>query len=105
MTITIKAQLIAGIKHDENANVFVTYVPALGIYSQGENMIQAKLALNDAVESFFRVSHDKGVLHTLLESANFFTKSEYVTVEEKILEENNFQDIFPISTHVPLVAA
>jgi len=104
MTITIKAHLMAGIKHDDNANVVVTYVPALGIYSQGENMVQAKLALEDAVESFFRVSHEKGVLYTILESANFPTKSEYVTVEEKILEKNNFQDIFHISTRVPLVA-
>jgi hypothetical protein len=104
MNITIKAKLMAGIKYDADAKVYVTYVPALGIYSQGENIIQAKFALDDAVKSFFTIAHKKGVLHTLLEKAKLSTKREYITVEEKILEKNNFEDIFPISTNVPLIA-
>ncbi len=42
---------------DEQAKVFVTYIPALGIYSQAESEAQAKTALRDAVEGWFTTHH------------------------------------------------
>ena len=105
MTIIFKARLKAGIKYDEDAKVYITYSPALGIYSQGENAIQAKLALEDAVESFFSVAYKKGVLERLLKNVEFSSKDEFVSVEEKILEKNHFQDIFDFRAYLPLVAS
>lgn len=93
MTITFKAKLKAGIKYDDVAKVYVTYAPSLGIYSQGVNKIQAKVALEDAVASFISVAHQNGVLDKILKSVEL-CKEEEITIEEKILENKSFQDIF-----------
>ena len=41
---------------DEDANVYVAYVPALKLYSQGETLNEAERAIRDAVESFSTVT-------------------------------------------------
>ena len=57
MKHTFKVGIIAEIKFDDQAKVYVAYVPALKIYSQGETQSKAELAIMDAVESFLAVSH------------------------------------------------
>jgi hypothetical protein len=94
MTIKFKAKLKAGIKYDDIAKVYVTYSPSLGIYSQGINKIQAKLALEDAVASFISVAHKNGVLDKILKSVELCNEEEITVQEEKILENKLFQDIF-----------
>ena len=105
MTIEFKAKLKAGMFYDKNAEVYVTYAPALGIYSQGETKKEAKAALTDAVESFLVVSYRKGVLAESLKSADFCDGEEYVNIEEKILKKQKFQDIFNVPACLSLVAA
>ncbi len=105
MTIEFKARLKAGMFYDKNAGVYVTYAPALGIYSQGETKREAKAALKDAVESFLLVSHKKGILSELLRSADFCDGEEYVSVDENILKERKFMDIFSIPACLSLELA
>jgi hypothetical protein len=106
MTLSFEVRLKGGIKYDDTAKVWVTYAPDLKLYSQGETEIQAKIALEDAVRSFICVAHRNGVLEKCLKTVGFSdNKEEYINIkEEKILEENNFKDIFDIYNSLPLLA-
>ncbi len=118
MRITFEAKLKAGIKHDKDANVYVTYVPALKLYSQGETELQAKTALNDAVASFLLVAYENKLLEKCLHIVGFKNsegeeKSEqkedqedYINItEEMILEKNNFEDVFEVPAYLPPLTA
>ena len=108
MAIKIEVRLKAGIKFDENAGIHITYAPALSIYSQGETVIGAKAALEDAVYSFFTVALKKTVLEKCLQDLGFSLVSpadvmpcdgqaEYIDIREtKILEEKMFSDIYEL---------
>lgn len=116
MKITFEAKLKAGIKYDKEAKVYITYTPALRLYSQGETMIQAKSAIEDAIQSFLIVAYEKGVLEKCLKNVGFsvdahpqgnLSKSEeYISIkEETILEEKKFDDIFEIPASLSLSMA
>ena len=117
MTIKIEVRLKAGIKHDEQAQVWITFAPALGIYSQGENIIQAKIAPEDAIQSFLLVACKNQVLEKCLRHAGFSVvdpssarpcapTGEYIEIREaRILEEKKFSDIFDIPASIALSAA
>ena len=118
--ITISAKLKAGIKFDKEANIFVAYTPALGVFSQGESIDRAKLALEDAVKSFLIVAHKNNLLKKCLKIASFTPSvassieslkalqevtDEYISIsEEEILEKTDYMDIFEISAELPLAA-
>ena len=55
---TFKTDIKATINYDEQVKMFVAYVPALGIYSQGETRSEAEMAIMDAVKSYLKVSHE-----------------------------------------------
>jgi len=97
MTVVLKAKLRGGIKYDNSVNVFVTSAPALGIYSQGETTIQAKMALEDAVKSFLATAYDRGVLNKFLINADFSPNEEYIKIEETEFKKKDYQDIFDLS--------
>ncbi len=111
--ITVNAKLKAGIKFDEEANVYVGYTPALGVYSQAKNEERAKLALEDAVHSFLLVAHKNGLLEKCLRNTGFVAApgslkelkgaEQYIAItEETILEEKQFKNIFDIPASLPL---
>ncbi len=113
MNIIFEAKLKAGIKYDKDVEVYVTYAPALRVYSQGETAIQAKSALKDAVQSFLIVAYSNGVLEKCLKNVGFAIiadprstlceSEEYISFkEEEILEEKQFDDIFEIPASLPL---
>jgi len=113
MKIMFEARLKAGIKHDKKNKIYITYAPALRLYSQGENMIQAKSALEDAIQSFLIVAYRKGVLDKCLKNAGFCVDvpsrgeqcegQEFISVkEEVILEQQKFEDVFEIPAHLSL---
>lgn len=115
LAIKFNIKLTAGIKHDKDADVFVSYAPAIGVYSQGETELQAKRALKDAIRLFLIASYKNGVLEQILKNAGFADiKSaeelrgsgiDYISVEEveeSILEKNDFDDVFEVSTSLDL---
>lgn len=116
MQIKFEATLKAGIKHDSQANVYVTYAPALKVFSQGESKIQAKTALTDAVQMFLRVAYEKGelerVLHRIYQYAGVVPDGRHIesvratgdVVEENVLEELNYDDIFDVDTSLQFAA-
>lgn len=62
METTIDVNLKAEIKFDEEADIYVAHTPIFDIYSQGESVDSAKLALEDAVNSFLMVAYENGLL-------------------------------------------
>lgn len=58
ITCVIRATLKAEIWFSEDVEMFVAYVPTLDIFSQGKTVTKARLALEDAVNSFLIVKHD-----------------------------------------------
>jgi len=111
--ITIKVSLTAGIKFDKEAGVYVAYTPALGIFSQGESIDRAKLALEDAVHSFLLVAHKNNLLEKCLKTTAFKPSTqpkkglerkgkEYISItEEQILEQSDYGCIFKIPAELP----
>jgi predicted RNase H-like HicB family nuclease len=53
-----KIKLLAEVVFDKEANIFVSSVPALDIYSQGKTAERAKTAIKDAVKCFLKASHN-----------------------------------------------
>jgi len=95
--------------------VYVSYAPALDIYSQGKTKMRARRALESAVTLFLTVAYQKGVFGDILQAAGFSqghvkldlkTQQEYVQVleeeMEEILERKNFPSTFDIPTFLPL---
>ena len=115
MKIKIETKLMAGIKFDKEADIYVSYAPALRVYAQGDNKKQAKVALQDAVDSFLIVAYENGVLEKCLKNVGFVIDTnpmhnpkigeEYIEIaEETILEEKEFKHIFEIPAVLPLAA-
>ena len=113
--ITFTARYKAGLKYDKRAKVYVSYAPALEIYSQGKTKARAKQALESAVTLFLSVAYQKGVLGDTLKAAGFSqghgkpdlkAQQEYIHVlEEKmeeVLERKKFPNIFELLTSLPL---
>lgn len=104
--VKFEAKLKAGIKWDEDAKVYVTFAPALGLYSQGANKIQAKAALDDAVNSFLIVAYKKNVLNSILNANGCVrdirpidelrSSDEQYIVVERILEQQAYEDVFEV---------
>ena len=59
-------KLKSEIKFDKDANIFIAYSPKYRIFSQGKTIERAKLALEDAVESFLIVSNKYNLLEKCL---------------------------------------
>ena len=115
--IAIKAQLKAGIKFDEEANVFVAYIPTLELYSQGETQAEARTAMEDAVHSYLLVAYKNGVFNDCMQNLGLTTMTEldhsrlteceeFISVKEKAMfEKKRFSNIFEIPASLALCGA
>ena len=117
LQIRFAAKLKAGIKFDSEAKVYLTYAPALQLYSQGETKIVAKTALSDAIQLFLVAAYEKGVLEQYLKQAGFRPDGRQVDalrsgedqfiniVEEQALEDQAFEDVFEVPASLQLVTS
>ncbi len=55
--IKFKVDIKVKIEYDRQAKMFVAYVPALGVASQGKTRPEAEEAIKEAVECWLEVSH------------------------------------------------
>ena len=69
ITRCINICLETEINFDEKANVYVAYEPIFEVYSQGRNIDDANLALQDAVRSLLKVARKNNIV--LKQQANF----------------------------------
>ncbi len=85
----ISFSLKGGIRKDEDAKVFVSYCPRLGIYSQGMTADQAKESLVDAIQLYIGSLYDRGLFEDTLQALGFSGASnapdegEFVGVDEQ----------------------
>lgn len=112
MVLQIQVNLSGAIRRDEDAGVFVSYCPALKIYSQGEDEAQALEAIKSAVMLFLTTCIDRGQMDTALRSVGFNKTSPggMIPVDQRASEwiaikEAKFDEAFEFTVPINLIAA
>jgi predicted RNase H-like HicB family nuclease len=112
MVLQIQVNLSGAIRHDEDAGVFVSYCPALKLYSQGESEVQAMEALKSAVGLFLTTCFERNQLDAALRDAGFNQTSAVglMPVEKRMgewieIREAKFDDAFEFTVPINLIAA
>ena len=105
MRIRFEAQMMAGTRWDQTAETFVSYAPALDLYSQGPTEPEALRGLESAIRLYLITAYEKGMLDRLLQRHGF--KAPAIAVNEyiRILEEKDFEHIVSLPAAVDLVTA
>lgn len=100
------------IREDRQTKSFVSYCPALDLYSAGRTRLDAKKALISAVDTYVRVCFERGILGRLLKQKGFgptasgeadhaILDAEFIAVAEHASE---YDDIFDLEIPLHLVA-
>jgi predicted RNase H-like HicB family nuclease len=113
MKIEITAQLDVGVRWDAQAQVFVSYAPALELYSQGPTEEEAFRAIESAMRLYLITAHGSNKLDDVLKRHGFVFKRTGFAVAAgigsqssasgqyvKILQDGGFARIEPKS--IPL---
>ena len=105
MQLEIDIKLRAAVKFDSDAEVWVSWCPALDVYSQGTSRSRAELALKEALTMYVRYCFQERILDKVLGERGFKPSKHNV--------ENNPDDVFgefikvrvvpdiPIHQHTP----
>ena len=112
MQLRLVAQLRGVIRRDKDANVFVSYCPALNIFSQGKSDDQAQQALGSAVGLFLHSCYERGQLDQALRDAGFSKSSRTGIVPVKSLDQNQewiaiekrYDEVFNFDVPLHLIA-
>jgi predicted RNase H-like HicB family nuclease len=112
MVLQIQVNLSGAIRRDADADIFVSYCPALKLYSQGEDEIQAMAALKGAVGLFLTTCFDRGQLDAALRDVGFNETSTVglTTVDKRMgewveIREAKFDESFEFTVPINLIAA
>jgi predicted RNase H-like HicB family nuclease len=100
--ITFEAKIQAAIKWDDTAKIYVSYAPALRLYSQAKTEDGAKEALKSAIGLYLKVAYTENVLEKSLRRRGFLLASspgEHAPADNTVtvLREKGFTTPF----HVP----
>ena len=69
--ISITVQMICGVRHAEDEDLYVSVCPRLGVYSQGETEAEALDAIKSAVVLHLTTAFDHNRLDKVLRKAGF----------------------------------
>jgi len=112
MKIRFTISLKGATRHDQQANVFVGFCPALKIYSQGRTESEAKEALESTLCLFVETCYKRGILHQVLRDAGFnavdphdSSPTSEACEEYIMIERANFDRVFDMNVPLELVAA
>jgi hypothetical protein len=104
-------------RRDKDADIFVGYIPTLGVYSQGRNDEELKKALASAAEMFIVTCYGRGILGNSLKQRGMTeatgavavaaakrsgANGEYIAVSEY---ESTYETQFTINVPIELIAA
>jgi len=67
----LEVQVLASVRRDDDAGVFVSHVPVLQIYSQGRTEEDALRAIEGAVRLYVKAASERGLLARILERPGF----------------------------------
>lgn len=112
MSIQVSFRLNFAVRHDDDANVYVGYCPALKLYSQGEGKDEAKAAIVSAAKLFIVRCYEKDILHTVLRdrgmtraTAEQARKISSPDGPNEFISVGNFTDHFSEEVPIQLLAA
>ena len=96
-------KLHAAVRHDEESGLFVSWCPALNIFSQGTSFPQACAAIKSGVTMWLEHCYSKGILNQALAERGFVAEDtdgpdaegEFVNVEEDAKFPNSFDFSVP----------
>jgi len=102
-------------KKEEQLGVFVGYIPALRVYSQGRNQEEMEKALASAAELFIVTCYERGILGQALKDRGM-TKASGTNLKHKAEEERrdyisvaerhpSFDKPFKVKVPISLLAA
>lgn len=113
--LDVKFSLQGQLREDKDTNCFVSYCPALDLYSAGITRLDAKRALRGAVDMYVRLCYSRGILGRLLQEKGFQAALAGVTAPNPT-DSNDFiaitetqhgmvyDDVFPVEVPLHLVA-
>lgn len=111
MTFELTVRLNGVTRRDDESNVYVSYCPALDLYSQAPTEDQAKEALESAIRLFLMSCVERQQLCHVLH-ARGFTKAAGVplsrpmdTPEFILVREHRFESTFDVNVPLYLLAA
>lgn len=78
--------------HDEDAKVFVGYIPALRMYTQASTVERLDAALKSLVCSFVTLCHERGLLDEAMQSRGL-SRNEKPTTIESVKNSDDYQYI------------
>lgn len=109
MGIRVEARLRVGLKWEEEAGVYLSYTPALDLYSQAETEEGAMKAMESAITLYLRTAYDQDLLGRALKRHRFVPRPEPSPTADaeyiRILEERHFQPREEILAALDLVPA
>lgn len=112
--LNVRFNLMGQIREDKETDSFVSYCPALDIYSAGRTRPEAKAALQSAIDMFFHICYSRDILNRALRGRGFelipdgqAVDGETITVTEIDAEavDGTFDDVFDVEVPLHLVAA
>jgi hypothetical protein len=108
MTIALQFRLQGLSRYDEQAGVFVGYIPALRVFSQAESEEELTPALVSAAQMFISTCYEKGILETVLKERSGMTRAvgdgEVVADEQDYIAVSEYKKTFPVDVPLNLVA-
>jgi len=69
--LNVSFNLDGVIREDKDTNCFVSYCPALDLYSAGRTRPEARAALQSAIDLFVRLGYERNILGRLLHDKGF----------------------------------
>jgi predicted RNase H-like HicB family nuclease len=112
MVLQIQVNLSGAIRRDPDVGVFVSYCPALKLYSQGEDELQALEALKSAVGLYLTTCFMRGQWDAALREAGFteISANGIMPVEKRMgewiaIQAAKFDEAFEFTVPINLIAA
>jgi len=104
------------LREDKDTNCFVTYCPALDLYSAGKTRPEAKDALRNTVALFISICYDRGIFDKVLRDQGFGVAEagvapphtgtqECIAIHEAATTGEDYDDVFDVDVPLHLVAA
>jgi len=71
MKLEMDIKLRAAVRYDDEAAVWVSWCPALDVYSQGTSRVRAQAAIEEALVMYVRFCYQKKILGQVLSNRGF----------------------------------
>lgn len=111
MLLKLVASVACALRRDDETGVYVSFCPALSLYSQGTSEEQSRQALEGAIKLFLSTCYDRKQLDRALQEAGFQkTSSGMGTPLQQMgdwiaIQEAKYDEAFEVEVPLHLIAA